>query len=88
MSQTRLHVRTNRTYKYSWNASNKSHSFPGYGQNKKEQRVSDGPIAAKRVTPILIAELNRVTINLHTIAICSYHNSQKSSIRYDDTFVE
>lgn len=43
-------VRANRTYKYCRNASNKSEAFPCC--KTKRNRVSDGLMAAARVTPI------------------------------------
>lgn len=43
-------ARVNRTYKYCRNASNKSEAFPCW--KTKRSRVSDGLMAAVRVTPI------------------------------------
>ena len=49
------------------------------------ERWSDG---RERGDPILIAELNRVTINLHTVTPRSYHNSQKSFVRFAIIFFQ
>lgn len=70
-------VMANRTYKYCRNASNKSEAFPCCKTKRKE--VSDGLMAPLQGWPLFIAELKRVTINLHTVSESERERARRTS---------